>query len=193
MPEDSPAHHRRSIRLKGYDYTLAGAYFVTLVTWRRECLFGRIVEGEMRRNELGEIVAKTGLERPIVRPIVELDAFVVMPNHAHGVIVITDDGGASRRLAPTDDCPNIDGHKYLHGAVSGSLGAILGQIKSLSTKRINAFRQTPGNPVWQRNFYERIIRNEREMEAICAYIDANPRSWGEDELNRLLCGPGPSL
>jgi len=68
--------------------------------------------------------------------------------------------------------------------VSGSLGAIIGQIKSLSTKRINAFRQTPGNPVWQRNYYERIIRNERELEAICAYIDANPCSWSEDELNR---------
>lgn len=178
MHIESPLHHRRSIRLKGYDYTLAGAYFVTLVTWQRECLFGRIVEGEICRNELGEIVAKTWLETAIVRPNVILDAFVVMPNHAHGIIVITEDGvRASRRLAPTENCIHPT------GVVSGSLGAIIGQIKSLSTKRINAFRQTPGNPVWQRNYFERIIRNERELESIWAYIEANPCSWNEDELN----------
>jgi REP element-mobilizing transposase RayT len=92
MTEDSSEHQRRSIRLKGYDYTLAGAYFVTLVTWQRERLFGRIVEGEMCRNELGEIVAKTWSETAIVRPNVVLEAFVVMPNHTHGIIGITDDG-----------------------------------------------------------------------------------------------------
>lgn len=178
MESNSANGHRRSIRLKGYDYTQAGAYFVTLVTWQRAWLFGQVVDGEMLRNDLGEIVAKTWLETAIVRPNVELGVFSVMPNHAHGIIVLTDGGvRASRRLALTENSIHPTGE------APGSLGAIIGQIKSLSTKRINAFRQTPGKPVWQRNYYERIIRNEREMESIWAYIEANACSWSEDELN----------
>jgi len=112
MPYDPQRHHRRSIRLPGYDYTRAGAYFVTLVTHDRECLFGEIVGGEMRLNTWGEIAREEWFQTAVVRPYVMLrdDEFVVMPNHIHGIIWIVGDCegngdddivGAQRRCAPT--------------------------------------------------------------------------------------------
>lgn len=96
-------HHRRSIRLKGYDYSQAGAYFVTLVTWQRECLFGEIGQGKMALNEIGEIVREEWERTAAVRQNVELGEYVIMPNHVHGILVFVDDGdvGATRRVAPT--------------------------------------------------------------------------------------------
>jgi putative transposase len=168
-------HHRKSIRLPGYDYTQAGAYFVTVVTWQRDCLFGDVVNGEMQLNDFGKIVLEEWERGPVVRPNIALGADVVMPNHFHGILII--DGnvvGASRRLAPTD-------------AISpkpGSLGAIMAQFKSIVTKRIWKLDENmTGTPIWQRNYYERIVRNEREMEAIWRYIEANPVNWRDDEEN----------
>lgn len=177
---DPAKHHRRSIRLKGYDYTQAGAYFVTIVTRERELLFGEVINGEMRLNAHGRVVESEWLRTAEVRPNVELDAFVVMPNHLHGILIIRNDAqsrvgasrhvGASQRLAPT-------------GPVAGSLGAIMAQFKSICTKRINRTRHTPGAPVWQRNYYERIVRNERELNAIRQYIRHNPARWADDMEN----------
>jgi len=182
MQDDSPIHHRRSTRLKGYDYTMVGAYFVTLVTWQRACLFGQVVDGKMHLNEMGEIVAKTWLETAVVRPNVELDTFGVMPNHMHGIIVINDPVVVASRLRPLGwrlalnrEQPNSN------GLISKSLGAIICQVKSIATKRINLYRQTPGNPVWQRNYYDHIIRDEKDLDAVRAYIDANPYRWAEDD------------
>ena len=136
------AHNRRSIRLRDFDYGDAGAYFVTLCTWRRECLFGDVVDGDVRLNEFGMVVRDEWLHTPQVRPNVELDEFNVMPNHFHAILWITDPVGATRggaharrpmaqtrathRVAPTAGPP------------SGSIGAIIGQFKSAATKRINA-------------------------------------------------------
>jgi len=149
---DPKIHHRRSIRLKGYDYARDGAYFVTIVTWQREMLFGEVVDGVMVLNDMGEIVREEWERAPIVRPYIELGAYVVMPNHIHGILIF-------------------------------NVGAVIGQFKSIVTKRINTLHNSPGVPVWQRNYYDRIIRNEREMSRIWDYIEANPARWEKDEEN----------
>jgi len=184
MKFDPQKHHRpfdyaqgrRSIRLKGYDYSLAGAYFVTIVAWRREMLFGDVVDGKTPQggavvlNEFGQIVREEWEQTAVVRPNVELGEYVIMPNHVHGMLIFVDDGvGATRRVAPVLQ-PN-------------SLGAVLGQFKSIVTKRINRLQNVAGRPVWQRNYYEHIIRDEREWENIHRYIESNPSMWAEDEEN----------
>ena len=176
---DPKRHHRRSIRLKGYDYTQPGAYFVTICTYQRASLFGRVVDGEMAVNELGKIVREEWFRTARVRPYVELfdDEFVVMPNHIHGIIWIVDDKHvAQRRCAPTGGITPTN-------VVPGSLGAIIRAFKSIVTKRINALRGTPGAPVWQRNYYEHIIRTERALNRIRRYIVENPLRWHFDRYN----------
>jgi putative transposase len=171
MKFDPKIHHRHSIRLKGYDYSQAGAYFVTLVTWQRECLFGEVVNEEMILNRYGEIAAQTWQWLENQYPYVELGAWVVMPNHSHGILIIHDDGRGGSRSAPTVKIK----HK--------PLGQLIGAFKTVSTKQINLLRQTEGQIVWQRNYYEHIIRNEREMENIWKYIESNPVMWYDDEEN----------
>ena len=171
-------YRRRSIRLPGHDYTQPGAYFVTICTYNREPLFGQVVDGKMVMNAFGRIVWEEWFRTAQVRPNVELfeDEFVVMPNHIHGIIwIVGEPVGATRRVAPTDGHPR--------GPVPGSIGAIVGQFKSIVTKRINQMRGTPGARVWQRNYYERIIRNERALNAIRRYIAENPLRWYRDRYN----------
>jgi len=187
MPYDPQRHHRRSIRLPGYDYTQPGAYFITIVTHERMPSFGEIVDGEMRLNEYGQIVRAEWFQTAVVRPYVMLhpDEFVVMPNHVHGIIWIVDIGaagmvgatrvGATRRVAPTTPTPR--------GPDAGSIGAIIGQFKSITAKRINALRDTPGAPVWQRNYYEHIIRDDHALARIRAYTQSNPQRWFDDREN----------
>ena len=170
---DSSKHHRRSIRLNGYDYSQAGAYFVTICTEARECLFGEIVDAEMRLNEHGRIVCECWDVIPQRFPNVELDEFVVMPNHVHAIIVITDDNG----VGAIHELPlQMQRRKML-------LPKVVGYFKMNAAKRINLARDTQGTPVWQRNYYEHIVRNERELERIRAYIAGNPAMWDKDENN----------
>ena len=177
---DPERHHRRSIRLKGYDYTQPGAYFITICTYQRASLFGQVVDGEMAVNEWGKIVREEWFRTTRVRPYVELfdDEFVVMPNHIHGIIWIVDDKhvGAQRRCAPTVEITPTN-------VVPGSLGAIIRAFKSIVTKRINTLRGTPGASVWQRNYYEHIIRTERALNMIRRYIVENPLRWHIDRYN----------
>jgi putative transposase len=176
---DPGKHRRRSIRLKGYDYALPGAYFVTLNTWHREHLFGEIVDGEMQLSEYGELVQDCWDETPAHFARVQLDAFVVMPNHVHLVIILTDSdtsrGTACRARAPT-----------FGKSIPDSLPTIIRSLKSAVTKRVNELRETPSAPVWQRNYYERVIRNERKLDAVRRYIVANPANWNEDAENAEL-------
>jgi REP element-mobilizing transposase RayT len=173
MGFNSKEHHRRSIRLKGYDYSQAGAYFVTIVTWQRECLFGEIEQGKMVLNEIGEIVREEWERTAVVRHNVELGEYVVMPNHVHGILVFVDDAvGATRRVAPTSQTLQ-----------PRSLGAIMAQFKSIATKRINGLQNVSGRLVWQRNYYEHIIRNEHDMDRIARYIESNPLRWVDDDEN----------
>ncbi len=177
MPYNPNQHHRRSIRLPAYNYTQAGAYFVTICTDQREWLFGEVVDGEMRLNEYGQIVEEEWLQTSIIRPYVQLDTFVIMPNHFHAIVVITDDG---RGTAPP--CPYTG---QFGKPIAGSLPTIMRSFKSAVTKRINALRNTPTAPVWQRNYHEHVIRDETALDAIRAYIANNPFHWAADRYNHL--------
>lgn len=179
------AQGRHSIRLPNYDYSQPGAYFVTIVTWHRECLFGEVVDGEMKLNKFG-LVAKEQWEKlPKRFPNIELGAFVIMPNHVHGNIVIVtgrgtaenlnDSGGESSRRAPT--------REGFQKPVKGSIPTIIRSYKSAVSYRINLIRGTQDVPVWQRNYYEHVIRNERDLQNKTDYIEANPLLWEEDDEN----------
>jgi putative transposase len=196
MPYDPEIHHRHSIRLKGYDYAQPGAYFITLCTASGKHLFGEIVEGIMQLNDKGRIVAEEleRLRRQFTN--VELSAFIIMPNHIHGIIIIKSVGTThpSPIMHPSGNASCLEASKNsqagspVHeanttrptGPATGSLGAILGQFKSRVTKRIWSKGDTQKEPVWQRNYYEHIIRNETKWRQIWDYIANNPNRWQED-------------
>jgi putative transposase len=275
---DPLRHHRRSIRLKGYDYSRPGAYFVTLCTWNRECLFGEVVDGVVRLYPLGRMVEAEWKRLPRQFPNIRLDAFVVMPNHLHGIIVISESGvRATHPLSPGIDSsdsplpndsvdtyggsplqtgeshagpplpessqfpdglplqagespsgsplpapdefyvrathplsPGIDsndsplpnepvdnyGGSPLHAPrpnspAPGSLGVMIGQFKSRATKRIWALPEYANTPIWQRNYYEHIIRDETAWCRITEYIHDNPLNWQADDLHPAG-GPHPN-
>jgi REP-associated tyrosine transposase len=193
-------HHRHSIRLKDYDYSQAGAYFVTICAWQRECMFGDIVDGEMRLNELGLLVesAWRGLARHFAN--LNLDEHVIMPNHFHGILQINDTANNDNVGAKQGSSALPDSHtcnskgeagetlasplqKLLQGTASGSLAALIQNFKSVSTRKINKIRQNPGCPVWQRNYYERVIRNYAELNRARKYIINNSLKWELDKEN----------
>jgi putative transposase len=204
-------HHRRSIRLKGYDYTQCGAYFVTICTQGRVCLFGDVMDGEMVLNPFGRVVATYWERLPRHFPRVQLGTWVVMPNHVHGIIIITDDDGGGGRgeafpqssmmtmragnaqasgrqgiggecLAPTTTTMTAT-PTTPNGAPPGSVGAIVGNVKSTITRRINQMRHTPGADVWQRNYWEHIILSPEAHARIEDYILVNPARWRADDLH----------
>jgi putative transposase len=194
---DPQKHHRRSIRLKGYDYSSEGAYYVTIVTQGRECLFGEIIDEEMYINEYGEIVQKWWNEIPIHFSNLELGAFVIMPNHVHGIIFITTDRrGEAQSVSPRNDPNNNIQDAYddetnnLGGDASQpplrkpTFGQIVAYFKYQSTKEMNRIETDKANTkFWQRNYYEHIIRNEKALQSKTDYIQANPLLWGEDDDN----------
>jgi len=162
-------HHRRSIRLKGYDYSQTGAYFVTICTHKRERLFGDINSGEMRINEYGVIAAESWIWLPQQYGYIDLDEWIVMPNHMHGILVIADCCRGGSRTAPTGT------------QTRKTLGRLIGAFKTVSSKQINLLRNSPGVILWQRNYYEQIIRNEAELNKMREYIRSNPLNWESDE------------
>jgi len=193
MRYDPAIHHRRSIRLQGYDYTQAGAYFVTICAQGRECLFGEIAgagpcvcpgfrtccsdaPSKMRLNAAGMMTQQIWQEMPEYYPGVALDAFVVMPNHIHGIVILAGQGQTSGQQ---------------HGQAQGpapTLPDIVRQYKTLTMKRYAdgvrqcGWRPFPGR-LWQRNYWERVIRDEEELQAVREYIQNNPARWAEDQLN----------
>jgi putative transposase len=178
---------RKRIRLIGYDYSLPGAYFVTICTKDRAAIFGDFVEGEMRMNDFGVIVQTCWNELPSHYPQVQLNAFVVMPNHIHGIIIINDDAVRSNhRLSPmniTENEPSVGARSPRpYGKIT--LGNIIAFFKYQSTKRCNVIRNSPGIKLWQRNYYDHIIRSERSMNRIREYIKANPDRWQWDGKNQ---------
>ncbi|MAT99697.1 MAG: transposase [Anaerolineaceae bacterium] len=176
MAYDPHKHHRRSIRLKGYDYSSEGAYFVTICVKSGESILGKVVDGEMVLNDYGRIVAACWQDLVNHYEHVILDAFVIMPNHIHFIVIFVDTKvGASLRPAPTR--PAATGGKK-HG-----LPEIARALKSFSARRINELREATGTSFWQRNYYEHIIRNERALNAIREYIDNNPVNWLRDQLH----------
>ena len=171
-------HHRRSIRLKGYDYSKNGAYFVTICSHNHECIFGRISNGKMRLNSYGEIVQKCWDDLPNHYLNIKLDVFVIMPDHVHGIIFVENDpdyyAGAGFKPAPTR------GSKLtkIHG-----LPEVVRAFKTFSSRRINEHRNTLGLRVWQRSFIDRVIRNENELARRREYIMNNPLKWELDREN----------
>jgi REP element-mobilizing transposase RayT len=220
-------HHRRSIRLKGYNYRREGAYYFTICCHQRRCLLGEIKDGVMHLNLVGATVKAVWDSLPQHFPLIELDAFVVMPNHVHGIIVITDSAGnsnpnlncrgeafvlgcndtppessstnaspfpgyndtapesSSTNASPFPGCNDTSPRR---GTQSGSIGAILQNFKSVATRRVNRINRNSGT-LWQRNYHEEIIRNEKAYENIRRYIIENPLSWDEDEENPLKFKP----
>ena len=194
MPYDPNRHHRRSIRLKGYDYSQAGAYFITLCTQDRACLFGRVVNGEMRLNDAGRMVLAEWNRLPERFPQVVLDAFVVMPNHVHGILVITDPAPTAGATvgATVGATPTVGATTW----VAPTVGNIIGAFKSRVTVEYIRGVKTSGWPpfrgrLWQRNYYEHIIRNERALNAIRRYILENPLRWHLDRENLARTAPDP--
>jgi len=163
-------HNRHSMRLKGYDYSQMGSYFITLCAYNRECLFGDITVGagskpaHIALNEYGEIIRNVWNDLPNHIGGIELNVFGIMPNHIHGIVTIN---RAGLEPAPTKQF---------------GLPEIIRQLKTFSARQINARRGTPRVPVWQRNYYEHIIRNEESYGDIATYISNNPAQWEADQL-----------
>lgn len=169
MSFDPKQHHRRSIRLDGYDYSQPGGYFITLVAHQRRCLFGDVVNGVVNLSAIGQIVEEEWLRTAVIRKEVILDDYMIMPDHFHAALLITEmlekikDGTVAKQ---TFRPPK-------------SLGSLVAGFKAATTHRINSIRQTPGAPVWLRNYYDRILRDEDELNQVRAYIRTNPVRWPE--------------
>ena len=171
---DTTPKSRKLTRLPDYDYAQPGAYFVTIVSEGRVELFGHIQNDIMCLSVPGGIVWQVWDDLPNHYGYIQLDAFVVMPNHVHGIIILTEPAGVGEGLSPSP----TNGEPKPHG-----LPEIVGQLKSYSTRRINQWRRTPGMTVWQRSFHDRIIRNDRELTATREYIANNPLRWALDTEN----------
>jgi REP element-mobilizing transposase RayT len=176
---------RRPVRLKGYDYSQPGAYFVTICAHRQSCVFGEVRDGRMRPNENGCILCRCCEDLPRHYPHVRIDSFVVMPNHVHGIIVLNETAvGAGLRPAPTESGMAFPRH---------ALPEIVRAFKAFSARRINELRNMSGRRVWQRGYYERVVRNEHELNRIRQYIADNPSRWLEDEYHPSRSGSRYSL
>jgi len=177
MSFDHLRHHRRSIRLPGYDYTQAGVYFVTIVAWQWECLLGEIKTGQVMLSPVGQVVHREWDRLRSRFPSVGLDEFAIMPNHIHGIVVIHDPCRGAAELVLDHGRRNIPLRPYttpVTNVVPRSLGSIVRAFKSSTAYRYNRMRISSGSPLWQRNYHEHIIRDEADWERICQYIRENP-------------------
>ena len=199
-------HRRRSIRLEGYDYAGVGAYFVTICTQDRAPLFGEIVNGEMRLNGAGGMIHTVWDEIPAFYPDVGIDEFVVMPNHIHGIVLV----GAAPRGHPDCDgnVPSVQPRSAQPGSVQPPLGQprgvaptlslpdVVHRFKVMTTKRyVGGVKQSNWPPfrgrLWQRNYYEHIIRSDESLNRIRQYIRDNPMRWAFDHENPAATAPEP--
>jgi len=175
MGEKIEKYHRVSLRLQGYNYASVGSYFITICTQGRECLFGKITDGQMQMNKFGNIVRSECLKTSTIRPNIELDKFVVMPNHIHGIIVMNNSRRGTACPAPTLEC--------FGKPVSGSIPTIIRSFKSAIMKQINTLCNIRNLSIWQRGYYDHIIRDDIDLNRIRAYIQNNSLMWGRDENN----------
>ena len=191
-------HHRKSIRLKGYDYSQAGLYFVTISIQNRACLLGHITNGEMILNDAGRMVENEWLNLKTRFPNIELHEYVVMPNHFHGIleivgaalVVAQNDTVAPVRVSLVDTQNDDDTEKGQPQGISPTAGKTVGDMmdafKSITTvEYIRGVKNLGWKPfdgkLWQRNYYEHIIRNEKSYETISEYILNNPAKWQDDK------------
>ena len=163
--------HRRSLRLSGYDYSLAGAYFITICVKKRQSLLGKIVSNQMQLNHYGKIIENSWEWLSYAYDYIELDEWIIMPNHLHGIIIISANCRGGSRTAPTAE------------SKIKPLGRLIGAFKTTSTKQIIFIRKTAGIPFWQRNFYEHVIRDDDSLNRIREYKVTNPSRWHTDREN----------
>ena len=173
---DPELHHRRSIRLPAYDYTSAGAYSVTAVAHRRRCLFGGVADGAVVLSPAGQAVADAWAALSGRWPRVVLDATVVMPNHVHAIIGLT-------RPCPFSDVTDEG------GTAGPALAAVVRAWKSAAAIAANRALGRAG-PIWQRGYYEHVIRDDGELERIRQYIEYNPLGWDSDRENPQALSTG---
>jgi REP element-mobilizing transposase RayT len=179
-------HDRKSVRLPFYDYSRHGGYFITICAFDGLCLFGEINDGKVTLNKTGKIIQSEWLQTEQIRKNVKVDLFVVMPNHFHGIVIIRDAEAprlendytkrATHRVAPTQE--------RQAKIITGSISAIIGQFKPTVTKRVRSELKLGSHSVWQRGFYEHVIRNEKELNRVRQYILGNPAKWSLDRENR---------
>jgi REP element-mobilizing transposase RayT len=188
-------YQRRSIRLPGYDYSQSGVYFITVCVNGHEHLFGRINNKKMILNLYGQIVHSKWIDIPKHFENAHLDVFQIMPDHLHGIIILThhtDDG-----VVGAKHCSQDSGHlawvparnasplryqqppesSHPNGTKRGSISAIMQNFSSVTTRKINQIRNSSGHKIWQRGYYDHIIRNQNELWAIQRYIITNPSNW----------------
>ena len=186
-------HHRKSIRLKGYDYSQAGLYFITICCQNRECLFGEIVRGEMALNDAGMMIENEWLKLPQRFKNIKLNEYVVMPNHFHAILEIVGTTVGATLVVAQNNAEQSRGQPQ-QGQPQGiaptgkTLGDMVGAFESITTNEYicgvkNNYWQRFDGKLWQRNYWEHIIRNENEYQRIALYILDNPKKWEMDRLN----------
>jgi REP element-mobilizing transposase RayT len=173
---------RRSVRLPGYDYAWPGWYAVTICAHERQALFGEVVDGEARLGPAGEIVRAEWLRTAALRPELRLDAFVIMPNHLHGIIVI-DEATEARSATASASASHAGNELAAFRSPAGTLGAVVRGFKAATTSRIRGLWSQLDARVWQWSFYEHIIDDEDDLAHIREYIANNPRAWEDDGLH----------
>lgn len=179
MSYDPTKHHRRSLRLPDYDYSETGAYFITICVHDWACLLGQAIDGGMLTNQFGDIVREEWEKSGQLRKELTLDEYVVMPNHMHGIVFLKHDD---------ETVPGANGRSPLQiraraGLTPKSLASFIAGFKSATTKRIDETRRTLAVPVWQRSYYEHVIRSDESLSRIREYIANNPLKWELDELH----------
>ena len=162
--------------MRDFDYTQSGYYFVTICTHERQCVLGNIIDGRALLSNAGKIASDCWQDLANHYAHIDLDEFVVMPNHLHGIIVLSDSGEAVNAQGPRAGFKPAPTRRH-------SLSEIIRAFKTFSGRRINRIRNRTGEPVWQRNYYERVIRNEKTLLAAREYIVNNPAKWSEDKYN----------
>ena len=176
---------RRSIRLRGLDYRSPGAYVITVCSFHRACLFGEIVRDQLQPNSIGEIVKEVWRAIPTFFPHLDLDAYVVMPNHVHGILILKE--GPRAKHPPEADASPLH-RRRPKGTQRGSISAIVQTFKAATTRGVHSLPGMKGLRLWQRGLYDHIIRNDAELNRVRRYIEENPLRWALDEEN-----PQPSV
>jgi putative transposase len=173
VPRNPFVHNRKSIRLQEYDYSRSGEYFITICTYDKKCVLGEVIEERKRLSPIGEIAKKYWEEIPEYFPEIKLDEYVIIPNHLHGIIIITKCRDLINQI-PTNNFPLMKNQKV-------TLGKIIRHYKARSAKHIHDAGYIDFQ--WQPLFYDRIVRSDKELDNIRDYIINNPLKWYHDDEN----------
>jgi putative transposase len=175
MRYDPDKHHRRSTRLRHWDYAQPGFYFLTFCAQDRQCLFGQIIDCKMQLNQFGQIVAEEWHRSQMIRQELKLDAWVIMPNHFHALVQIIH----GPIPPPLPASPHFSMRPK-------SISSLVAGFKSITTTKINQLRRSPGHKVWQRNYYDSIVYTDRGLAKVRRYIANNPYQWHLDQLHPAI-------